>query len=65
MVRLINESGEILIDSKLQNFAGLMAKTSIDLLFSFFTGALGSILVKITYFFFLNLKVNKRNQNSI
>eukprot|EP01080_Neovahlkampfia_damariscottae_P006378 gene6378-10385_t len=42
MVQMINDSGEILVDSKLQNYAELMAKTSLDLLFSFFTGALGT-----------------------
>jgi hypothetical protein len=45
---MINEAGEILVDSKLQNYAEMMAKLSLDLLFSFFSGSIGSILVRFS-----------------
>jgi hypothetical protein len=61
MVRMINEAGEILVDSKLQNYAEMMAKLALDLLFSFFSGSIGSILV---FIFKIKLRSPKESMHS-
>jgi hypothetical protein len=55
---MINEAGEILVDSKLQNYAEMMAKLALDLLFSFFSGSIGSILV-----FIFNIKIRSPKES--
>lgn len=46
MVRLISEQGEVIVDTYLQILAQSIAKSAVDLSYSFFTGGIAVTFVR-------------------
>lgn len=51
MVRLISENGEVIVDTYIQILAQSIAKTSVDMFYSFITGGIACTFVNFLNFY--------------